>query len=99
MFRNFESLTQWRSLTWINTSLNIKLEQIKKLAAKKEYKQAADIAKEMNWNKIKDWSTLATIINVQEAAGDYEEARDMAILAITVILVEESLYISLQSFL
>ncbi len=60
---------------------NIKLEQIKKLAAKKEYQQAAAIAKEMNWNKVKDWSTLATIINVQEAAGDYEEARDMAILA------------------
>ena len=60
---------------------NIKLEQIKKLAAKKEYKQAATIAKEMNWNKVKDWATLATIINVQEAAGDYEEARDMAILA------------------
>lgn len=60
---------------------NIKLEQIKKLAAKKEYKQAAAIAKEMNWNKVKDWATLATIINVQEAAGDYEEARDMAILA------------------
>ena len=57
---------------------NIKLEQIKKLAAKK---QAAQIAKEMNWNKVKDWSTLATVINVQEAAGDYEEARDMAILA------------------
>ena len=60
---------------------NIKLEQIKKLAAKKEYKQAAQIAKEMNRNKVKDWSTLATVINVQEAAGDYEEARDMAILA------------------
>ena len=60
---------------------NIKLEQIKKLAAKKEYKQAAQIAKEMNWSKVKDWSTLATVINVQEAAGDYEEARDMAILA------------------
>lgn len=60
---------------------NIKLEQIKKLAAKKEYKQAAQIAKEMNWNKVKDWSTLAIVINVQEAAGDYEEARDMAILA------------------
>lgn len=60
---------------------NIKLEQIKKLAAKKEYRQAAQIAKEMNWNKVKDWSTLATVINVQEAAGDYEEARDMAILA------------------
>ncbi|MDO5381497.1 MAG: hypothetical protein Q4F06_02075 [Eubacteriales bacterium] len=60
---------------------NIKLEQIKKLAAKKEYKEASAIAKSMNWNKVKDWATLATIINVQEAAGDYEEARDMAILA------------------
>ena len=49
---------------------NIKLEQIKKLAAKKEYKQAADIAKEMNWNKIKDWSTLATIINVRTCVLD-----------------------------
>ena len=33
---------------------NIKLEQIKKLAAKKEYKQAAEIAKQMNWNKVKE---------------------------------------------
>lgn len=60
---------------------NIKVEQIKKLAAKKSYKEAAAIAKEMNWQKVKDWSTLATVINVQEAAGDYLEARDMAILA------------------
>ena len=60
---------------------NIKVEQIKKLAAKKSYKEAAAIAREMNWQKVKDWSTLATVINVQEAAGDYLEARDMAILA------------------
>lgn len=60
---------------------NIKVEQIKKLAAKKSFKEAAAIAKEMNWQKVKDWSTLATVINVQEAAGDYLEARDMAILA------------------
>lgn len=60
---------------------NIKVEQIKKLAAKKEFKEAAAIAKAMNWQKVKDWSTLATVINVQEAVGDYEEARDMAILA------------------
>lgn len=61
--------------------LNIKVEQIKKLAAKKSFKEAAAIAREINWQKVKDWSTLATVINVQEAAGDYEEARDMAILA------------------
>ena len=52
---------------------NIKVDQIKKEAAK--------IASSMNWQKVKDWPTLATIINVQEAAGDLLEARDMAILA------------------
>lgn len=61
--------------------LGIKIDQIKKLAAKKEYTEAAAIAKDINWTKIKDWQALATAINVQEAIGDYEEARDMAILA------------------
>lgn len=61
--------------------LGIKIDQIKKLAAKKEYTEASAIAKDINWTKIKDWQALATAINVQEAVGDYEEARDMAILA------------------
>ena len=61
--------------------LGIKIDQIKKLAAKKEYTEAAAIAKDINWTKVKDWQALATAINVQEAEGDYEEARDMAILA------------------
>lgn len=61
--------------------LGIKIDQIKKLAAKKEYTEAAVIAKDINWTKVKDWQALATAINVQEAVGDYEEARDMAILA------------------
>lgn len=61
--------------------LGIKIDQIKKLAAKKEYTEAAAIAKDINWIKVKDWQALATAINVQEAVGDYEEARDMAILA------------------
>lgn len=60
---------------------NLKVEQIKKLAAKKEFEEAAKIAKGMNWQKVKDWPTLATVLNVQETVGDYEEARDMAILA------------------
>lgn len=75
--------------------MNLKIEQIKQLAAKKSYKEAAAIAKEMSWHKVKDWNALATVINVQEAVGDYEEARDMAILAITVILEAESLYTNL----
>ena len=61
--------------------LGIKIDQIKKLAAKKEYAEAAAIAKDINWTKVKDWQALATVINVQEAVGDFEEARDMAILA------------------
>lgn len=61
--------------------LGIKIDQIKKLAAKEDYAEAAAIAKELNWSKVKDWQSLATAINVQEAVGDYEEARDMAILA------------------
>ena len=61
--------------------LGIKIDQIKKLAAKKEYTEAVAIAKDINWTKVKDWQALATAINVQEAVGDYEEARDMAILA------------------
>ena len=56
--------------------LGIKIDQIKKLAAKKEYTEAAAIAKDINWTKVKDWQALATAINVQEAVGDYEEARD-----------------------
>lgn len=60
---------------------NLKLEQIKKLASKKDYRSAAEIANSLDCRKVKDWSALATIINVQEAAGYYEEARDTAILA------------------
>lgn len=60
---------------------NIKLDQIKKLAGKKDFKTAAKIAKGMDWRKIKDWATLSLIINIQEASGDNEEAKDIAILA------------------
>ena len=39
---------------------NIKLEQIKKLAARKDYKAAAAIANSMDWRKMKDWASLAS---------------------------------------
>ena len=42
--------------------MNLKIEQIKQLAAKKSYKEAAAIAKEMSWHKVKDWNALATVI-------------------------------------
>lgn len=61
--------------------LNLKIDQIKSLADKKDYQAAAAIANAIDWRKVKDWSTLATVINVQEGAGYLEEARDTAILA------------------
>lgn len=78
---------------------NLKVEQIRKLAAKRQYKEASGIAREMNWTKVKDWSTLATIINVHEAVGDYEEARDMAILAYNRNLGGRKLIYKLTEFL
>lgn len=61
--------------------MNLKIDQIKKLASRMAYKEAVKIADEINWQKVKEWSSLSTVINVQEAVGNYEEARDMAILA------------------
>lgn len=78
---------------------NLKVEQIRKLAAKKQYKEASAIAKDMNWTKVKDWSTLATVINVHEAVGDFEEARDMAILAYNRNLGGRKLIYKLTEFL
>jgi len=60
---------------------NIKLEQIKKLSEKKDFTSAAKIAKAMDLRKVKEWTTLSLIIKVQEASGDLEEARDIAIIA------------------
>ena len=58
--------------------LGIKIDQIKKLAAKKEYTEAAAIAKELNWTRVKDWQALATAINVQEAVGDMPSRKALA---------------------
>lgn len=78
---------------------NLKVEQIRKLAGKKQYKEASRIAKDMNWTKVKDWATLAMVINVHEAVADYEEARDMAILAYNRNLGGRKLIYKLTEFL
>ncbi|MGI5989823.1 MAG: hypothetical protein ACOX78_06125 [Lachnospiraceae bacterium] len=59
----------------------IKLEEVQKLARKKEYDEASRLAATMDFRHVRDWPTLAMIINVHEAAGDYEDARDVAAIA------------------
>ena len=79
---------------------NIKLEQIKKLAAKKEYKQAAQIAKEMNWNKVKDWSTLATVINVHNSFPFLQSSLYMSFLCFFYhFIIYPSYFIQIQHIL
>lgn len=59
---------------------NIKLEQIKKLRDRKDYETCAKIADTIEWRKVKQWQVLKMAAECYEAAGKYEEARDLRIL-------------------
>ncbi len=60
---------------------NLKIDQIKKLVEKKDYKTASKVAKALDLRRIKEWQTLALLIQVHDAAGDLEEAREVAVIA------------------
>ena len=61
--------------------MKISMEQIQTLVEKKKYKQASDLAKTLNWHKVKDWPSLSAAITAHEKVGELEEARDMATIA------------------
>ena len=42
--------------------MKISMEQIQTLVEKKKYKQASDLAKTLNWHKVKDWPSLSAAI-------------------------------------
>lgn len=60
---------------------NLKIDQIKKLVEKKDYKTASKVGKTLELHKIKDWQLFALLIQVHDAAGDLEEAREAAVIA------------------
>ena len=59
----------------------LKIQEIKKMYKSEEIAGAVKLAREIDWTKIKDWSSLAMMTDIYEKAGDYKNARDMAILA------------------
>lgn len=61
--------------------LNIKMEQIKKLARQKDYAAAATVADSVDFYRIKDNKMLSLIADVYEASGKYEQAKDVLIEA------------------
>lgn len=55
----------------------VKLEQIEKLAAKKDYVTAAKIADSIDWRKIKSVSTLTMVADIYEATGRLEDCYEL----------------------
>ncbi len=61
--------------------LNVKMEQIKKLARQKEYAAASKIADTIDFYKIKENKNLQLLADVYEASGRYSQAKDVLIEA------------------
>ena len=55
----------------------VKLEQIEKLAAKKDYVTAAKISDSIDWRKIKSVSTLTMVADIYEATGRLEDCYEL----------------------
>lgn len=60
---------------------NLKLDQIKTLLAEGKYKDAADIADTINWNKVKNVNALVKAGEVYEKVGRYDESREILLNA------------------
>ena len=60
---------------------NLKLDQIKTLLAEGKYKDAAEIADTINWNKIKNVNALVKAGEVYEKVGRYDESREILLNA------------------
>lgn len=60
---------------------NIKVEQIKKLVNKGDYETAMKIADGIDWRRVRSTSLLASISQVYERNEEYQEAKDILLLA------------------
>ena len=60
---------------------NIKVEQIKKLVNKGDYETAMKIADTIDWRRVRSTSLLTTIAQVYERNAEYQDAKDILLLA------------------
>ncbi len=56
-------------------------EEIKRYYREEDFEAAAELADEVDWQKVKNWDTFAIMTDIYENLGEYENARDMSILA------------------
>jgi len=60
---------------------NIKVEQIKKLVARGDYDTAMKIADTIDWHRVRNASLLSMIAQIYEKNEEYQEAKDILLLA------------------
>lgn len=60
---------------------NIKVEQIKKMAAKGDYATAMKIADTIDWRRVRNANLLSSIADIYEQNQEYAEAKDILLLA------------------
>lgn len=60
---------------------NIKVEQIKKLVNKGDYETAMKIADAIDWRRVRSTSLLTMVAQVYERNAEYQEAKDILLLA------------------
>ena len=60
---------------------SIKAEQIKKLSGQGDYKTAMQIADTIDWNRVRNANLLSSIAEIYKKNGEYEEAKDILLLA------------------
>ncbi len=60
---------------------NIKVEQIKKLVNKGDYETAMKIADTIDWRRVRSASLLTMVAQIYERNEEYEDAKDILLLA------------------
>lgn len=60
---------------------NIKVEQIKKLVGKGDYETAMKIADTIDWRRVRNTNLLSMVATIYEKNEDYEEAKEILLLA------------------
>lgn len=60
---------------------NIKIEQIKKLVNKRDYETAMKIADTIDWRRVRNANLLSMVAQVYEKNEEYQEAKDILLLA------------------
>lgn len=60
---------------------NIKVEQIKKMVNKGDYETAMKIADTIDWRRVRNVNILSMVAAIYEKNGEYQEAKDILLLA------------------